>query len=108
MHTSLRILVTVVIVALAIAAGTWLWHYYLYTPWTRDGRIRADVITVAPDVSGWVTRLPVGDTEFVNRGDRLFQIDQARYRAAMSQAEAFELAVQSPHGHGLSLMVDLQ
>lgn len=88
MRTSLRLLTTLVIVALAIAAGVWLWHYYLYTPWTRDGRIRADVITIAPDVSGWVSRLPIGDTESVSRGDVLFQINPARYQAAVDKAEA--------------------
>ena len=49
---SLRLLLTLVIVAIAIAAGTWLWRYYLYTPWTRDARIHAEVVTIAPDVSG--------------------------------------------------------
>lgn len=52
MSTLLRTLVTLVIVALAAAAGWWLWHYYLYTPWTRDGRVRAEIITVAPTYPG--------------------------------------------------------
>ncbi|WP_447555470.1 efflux RND transporter periplasmic adaptor subunit [Vreelandella sp. EE22] len=88
MRPSLRILLTLVMVALAIAAGTWLWRYYLYTPWTRDGRVHADVITIAPDVSGWVRSLDVSDADHVTQGDTLFQIDQARYQAAVDQAEA--------------------
>ncbi|UYG00702.1 MULTISPECIES: HlyD family secretion protein [unclassified Halomonas] len=88
MRSSLRILLTLIMVALAIAAGTWLWRYYLYTPWTRDGRVHADVITIAPDVSGWVRTLSVGDTDYVDQGDALFQIDQARYQAALDQAQA--------------------
>lgn len=54
MRTLLRSLVTLVIVALALVAGLWLWHYYLYTPWTRDGRVGAEIITVASDLSGRV------------------------------------------------------
>ncbi|WP_447527930.1 efflux RND transporter periplasmic adaptor subunit [Vreelandella sp. TE19] len=88
MRSSLRILLTLVMVALAIAAGTWLWRYYLYTPWTRDGRVHADVITISPDVSGWVRSLSVTDTDYVNQDDPLFQIDQARYQAALDQARA--------------------
>jgi RND family efflux transporter MFP subunit len=81
-------LTTLVIVALAIAAGVWLWHYYLYTPWTRDGRVRADIVTIAPDVSGWVSELSVEDTQRVSQGETLFKINQARYRAALEQAQA--------------------
>ncbi|WP_277809925.1 efflux RND transporter periplasmic adaptor subunit [Chromohalobacter canadensis] len=88
MRTPLRMLITLVVVALAVAAGVWLWHYYLYTPWTRDGRVRADVVTIAPDVSGWVSELSVEDTQRVSRGETLFKINQARYRAALEQAKA--------------------
>ncbi|WP_192037292.1 efflux RND transporter periplasmic adaptor subunit [Halomonas sp. YLGW01] len=88
MRTSIRMLTTLVAAALALAAGIWLWQYYLYTPWTRDGRVRADVITVAPDVSGWVSRLPVEDTQSVSEGDVLFQINRQRYATAVDQAKA--------------------
>ncbi|MDR5857869.1 HlyD family secretion protein [Halomonas eurihalina] len=88
MRTFLRSLVTLTIVALAIAAGLWLWHYYLYTPWTRDGRVRADVITIAPDVSGQVVALPITDNQQVAKGDLLFHIDDTRYQAALEKAKA--------------------
>ncbi len=88
MHTLLRTLVTLVIVALAAAAGWWLWHYYLYTPWTRDGRVRAEIITVAPDVSGRVVALDVADNQLVDQGQTLFQIDPSRYQTAVDKAEA--------------------
>lgn len=88
MRNSLRILLTLVVVAIALAAGFWLWNYYLYTPWTRDARIRAEVITIAPDVSGWVRSLNVTDTDSVAKGDTLFEIDPARYQAALDKAEA--------------------
>ncbi len=88
MRTLLRSLVTLVIVALAIAAGLWLWHYYLHTPWTRDGRVRADVVTIAPDVSGRVVALPITDNQGVAKGETLFRIDDTRYQAAREKAQA--------------------
>ncbi len=88
MRNSLRILMTLVVVGIAVAAGIWLWNYYLFTPWTRDARVRAEVITIAPDVSGWVRTLNVNDTDFVAKGDTLFEIDKARYQAALDQAQA--------------------
>lgn len=88
MRTLLRSLVTLAVVAIAVAAGLWLWHYYLYTPWTRDGRVRADVVSVAPDVSGRVIELAVDDNQRVAAGETLLRIDPARYRAAVDQAEA--------------------
>lgn len=88
MRPSLRILLTLIIVAIAIAAGAWLWRYYLYTPWTRDARVHADVVTIAPDVSGWVRTLEVADTDYIAQGDTLFAIDNTRYQAAVDSAQA--------------------
>jgi len=47
-------MLTLVIVVIAAAAGWQLWNYYLEAPWTRDGRVRANVVTVAPDVAGLI------------------------------------------------------
>src|SRR5258708_20066309 len=57
-------------------------------PWTRDGRVRADVVAVAPDVSGFVTEILVRDNQPVRRGDVIFRIDRARFALALQQAEA--------------------
>ncbi|SEI65104.1 biotin/lipoyl-binding protein [Frateuria terrea] len=84
----LRFLVTAAVVVLAVLLGHALWKHYLYAPWTRDGRVRADVVRVAPDVSGLVDRVAVSDNQFVHKGDPLFTIDQARFANAVAQAEA--------------------
>jgi RND family efflux transporter MFP subunit len=73
---------------LAIAAGTWLWNHYQREPWTRNGRLRADVAKVAPDVSGQVTSVNVQDNQPVTKGQVLFVIDTERYTLALRQAEA--------------------
>jgi multidrug resistance efflux pump len=79
---------TVVIVALALVAGRQLWAVYEEAPWTRDGRIRADVVTIAPDVSGLVTEVAVRDNQTVKCGDVLFRIDPDRFELALAQADA--------------------
>ena len=84
----LRVAVTLGVVALAILAGQRLWDHYEVEPWTRDGRIRADVVQVAPDVSGLVTRVLVRDNQQVTVGTPLFEVDRPRYQLAVSQAEA--------------------
>lgn len=83
-----RIGVTLLVVAAAVVAGAWVWDHYLYSPWTRDGRIRAEVITITPDVSGWVTGLHVKNNQVVSKGDPLFSIDDTRYQAELAESEA--------------------
>ena len=82
------IVVTLLVVMLAIFFGRKIWFHYQVEPWTPDGRVRADIVQVAPDVSGIVTELMVGNDERVTQGQPLFQIDQERYALALRQAEA--------------------
>ncbi|GAC1620112.1 MAG: HlyD family secretion protein [Nevskia sp.] len=84
----LRVLLTGAMFAVAVVVGLALWRHYLYSPWTRDGRIKADVVSVAPDVSGLVTEVPVRENQPVRRGDVLLRIDRQRYQLALAQAEA--------------------
>jgi multidrug resistance efflux pump len=83
-----RLIVTVVVVLLAVVVGHALWKHYMYSPWTRDGRVRAEVVRIAPDVSGLVTQVNVRDNQTVKKGDLLFVIDRARYLNAVAQADA--------------------
>ncbi|WP_071000360.1 HlyD family secretion protein [Methylobacterium sp. C1] len=85
---SVRLAVTLSMVAAAAVVGLALWDYYMDAPWTRDGRVRADVVEVAPDVSGLVTEVLVEDNQTVKRGDVLFKIDPARFTLALRQADA--------------------
>ncbi|CAG9245620.1 efflux RND transporter periplasmic adaptor subunit [Paraburkholderia unamae] len=79
---------TAIIFAVAIASGRALWVHYMDEPWTRDGRVRAEVVNIAPDVSGAVVELPVRDNQWVRKGDLLMQIDPSHYRIAVEQAQA--------------------
>ncbi|HEX4158505.1 MAG TPA: efflux RND transporter periplasmic adaptor subunit [Rhizomicrobium sp.] len=80
--------ITLLVVALAFFGGERLWKIYNLDPWTRDGRVRADVVLVSPDVNGLVTSVDVRDGQKVRTGDTLFVIDRARYELALEQANA--------------------
>ncbi|UDL93963.1 MULTISPECIES: efflux RND transporter periplasmic adaptor subunit [Lichenihabitans] len=83
-----RFLVTMVAVVAAVVVGWHLWVYYMDAPWTRDGRVRADIVAIAPDVSGLVTDVLVKDNQAVQKGDILFRIDRQRFSLALDQADA--------------------
>src|ERR1700730_3593028 len=83
-----RVLLTLVVVVVAIAVAWQLWSYYMLEPWTRDGRVRADVVAVAAAVSGLISDVFVHDNEKVSKGQQLFRIDQRRFQYALDQAKA--------------------
>jgi len=83
-----RVAVTLAVLACAAFAARWLWTRYHDEPWTRDGRVRAEVVQVAPDVSGLVTQVLVRDNQPVRKGQVLFLLDRPRYEIALAQAEA--------------------
>jgi len=89
------VFVTAVVLALAALAGWHLWVTYQESPWTRDGRVRANVVMVAPDVAGVIVDVSVKDNQDVRIGDVLFTIDPARYRLALSEAEAVQAGAKS-------------
>ncbi|MFL5257480.1 MAG: efflux RND transporter periplasmic adaptor subunit [Rhodopila sp.] len=64
------------------------WQAYMGAPWTRDGTVRAYVVTMAPEVAGRVVQLPVRDNQFVHKGDLLLVVDPTDYAIAVDQAQA--------------------
>ncbi|RJG14063.1 HlyD family secretion protein [Pseudomonas cavernicola] len=88
MRFALRVVITLCLVAAALVAGYGLWQYYMLSPWTRDARIRADVVVIAPDVSGWVVDLRVHDNQQVKVGDLLLSLDRERFQVALEKARA--------------------
>ena len=83
-----RVVLTLLVVTLATVLVWQMVLYYMFAPWTRDGHIRADVIQIAPDVSGLIQEVAVRDNQPIKRGDVLFTIDQDRFRLALRQAQA--------------------
>lgn len=75
-------------VALAIFVGGWAWADADEVASTDNAYVRADITSLAPKVSGYVTVVAVADNEPVKAGDLLFRIDDRDYRAKLTQAEA--------------------
>jgi multidrug resistance efflux pump len=84
----------------ALVGGKALWTHYQVDPWTRDGRVRADVVQVAPDVSGLVTRVDAANDQTVKAGQPLFYVDRERYALALRQADAAVEAQRAMPGSG--------
>ncbi|VVL66728.1 p-hydroxybenzoic acid efflux pump subunit AaeA [Klebsiella pneumoniae] len=84
----LRTAITVILVILAFVAIFRAWVYYTASPWTRDARFSADIVAIAPDLSGLISQVNVKDNQLVKKDQVLFVIDQPRYQKALAQAEA--------------------
>ncbi|EJM81445.1 multidrug resistance efflux pump [Pseudomonas sp. GM74] len=96
MKNILSRLSTVAVVLLAFILGWFAWEHYTRAPWTRDARVRADVVTLSADVSGRIVSLAVQDNQHVNKGQALLEIDPARYTLAVEHARrAVEVAKAS-------------
>lgn len=85
---AIRVSVTLAVVAIAAVIGWKLWNVYMYEPWTRDARVRATIVNLAPDVSGLISSLNVVDNQGVKKGDVLFVVERDRFQAAVAQAQA--------------------
>jgi RND family efflux transporter MFP subunit len=82
------VLITLIVLGLAGIAAWATWQAYMAAPWTRDGTVRAYVVTIAPEVSGRIVQLPVADNQFVHKGDLLMSIDPTDYAIAVDLAQA--------------------
>ena len=78
--------ISFVAIATVIAAQAWIRSERM--PWTRDGRVGADVVQIAPEVSGTIGAVAVADNQYVHRGDVLYAIDPERFRLAVASAQA--------------------
>ena len=81
-------LTTLAIALVAILMALVTWDYYVTAPWTRDGRVRVQVASVAPQVSGQIVELQVGDNQYVHKGDVLYVIDPFDFEVAVQVARA--------------------
>lgn len=79
-----------IVVALAVYAGYWLLHGRYYES-TEDAYVAADLVQITSEIPGTVRAVHVDDTQYVERGQLLVEIDPSDAQVAMAQAEA-ELA----------------
>ena len=84
----LKYLSTLLVAAIALVAAWLLWNFYTQSPWTRDGKVRAEQVGITPQVSGSILQLNVADNQQVKAGEVLFTIDDTPYRIAVLNAQA--------------------
>src|SRR6202049_5308663 len=92
-HIKSRIPLAQILITLGTVAGAallaWaMWPAYMGPPSTRDGTVRAYVVTMAPEVAGRITELPITDNQLVHKGDLLMVIDPTNFTIAVKLAEA--------------------
>ena len=83
----LHYFITLVLVALAAWAAVSLYQQYIQNPWTRDCQVRANVVGIAPRVSGPIIQVAVHDNQEVQKGDLLFEIDPTDFQAQVDVAD---------------------
>ena len=69
--SNLKYVVTITIVVIAVVVVLLRYWDLITNPWTRDGQVRAEVIQIAPRVSGPIVQLPIKDNQLVKAGDLL-------------------------------------
>lgn len=75
-------------ILVAVLVGWALWRYYMLSPWTRDGRVRAETVNVAAEIFGKVTEVDVTENQLIHQGDVLFIVDPTEFKLALQRAEA--------------------
>ncbi|VVO02841.1 HlyD family secretion protein [Pseudomonas fluorescens] len=96
---------TLIVVLLALVLGWFAWEHYTRAPWTRDARVRADVVTLSADVSGRIVSLRVQDNQHVHKGQLLLEIDPARYALAVEHARRSVEVAQATQGQSRAAII---
>jgi len=78
---------TLALVLVAVIVAYVLYDRWTDKPWTRDGQVRADLIHIAPRVSGYIVEVAVESNQFVSEGDLLFKIDPSSYQLSVDTAQ---------------------
>src|SRR5437667_8252052 len=87
-HRLARKIVSLIIVASAVVITLCVWGVVERHPRTDDATARANVVGIAPRVSGQILKLKVQDNQAVKEGDVLFEIDPEDYRLILEKAKA--------------------
>ena len=84
---AVKTIATLSVIVAALLAAAVIWDYYITSPWTRDGRVRVQVASVAPQVSGQITDLRIVDNQYVRKGDVLYVIDPFDFQISLASAK---------------------
>jgi len=78
---------TLLLVLVAVVVAYAVYQRWVHNPWTRHGQVRAEIVKVAPRVSGYIVEIAVRSNQFVRKGDLLFRIDPSSYQLAADGAQ---------------------
>jgi membrane fusion protein, multidrug efflux system len=92
---------------LALPVSYLYWDYTSHFEYTDDAYIASRQFAIAPEVSGYITAVPVTDNEHVNAGAVIARIDDRTYRAALDQARAQVAAARANIGN-IDAQLDVQ
>jgi len=82
------LILSLAILVLAVVLSLRAWDYNERHPRTDDAISRANIIGIAPRVSGPIIKLNVSDNQFVKGGDLLFEIDPADFQLNVDRAKS--------------------
>lgn len=85
---TLKYFSTLAVALVALCAGWLMWNYYMQSPWTRDGKVRAEIVNITPEVSARITDIRVHDNQYVHQGELLFNLDPVPFQIAVDNAQA--------------------
>src|SRR5665213_3254514 len=63
-------------------------------PQTDDAEVFANLIGIAPEVSGRIVKINVKDNQFVRKGEILFEIDPIPYQYALETAQSQQATLE--------------
>ena len=81
------ILLIILIIILLVGLGLY-WHHQKYYPSTDDAYVQADIVNVAPRITGEISKIYVTDHQRVVKGQALFDIDPKPFTVSLDKAIA--------------------
>ena len=82
------LILSLTMLVLEVVLSLRAWDYNERHPRTDDAISRANIIGIAPRVSGPIIKLNVSDNQFVKGGDLLFEIDPADFQLNVDRAKS--------------------
>jgi multidrug resistance efflux pump len=82
-----RLLGSLIVIS-ALVVGAYVGRLYYLYPRTDDAYVRANIVGLAPHVSGPIVQLPIRDNQHVNAGQLLFVVDPRPYKSVLDRMEA--------------------
>ncbi len=101
-----RNILIVVVVLIVVVGGVLLWRHLNSYESTDDAQVDVHLYPVSGRISGYVTKVNVGDNEYVEQGTVLVEIDPKDYAVAVQQAQA-NLASAEATARSLNITVPI-